>query len=71
MKHLHSKKTHFPRFDKIPVIQPIAEVYGEGDERQEIGSPVESKIVRVVSLSATEISKIKKNTDLQGPDNFT
>ena len=34
MKQLNSKKTRFPRFDKIFVIQPIAEVYGEGNERQ-------------------------------------
>ena len=35
MKQLNSKKTHFPWFDKIPVIiQPIAEVYGESNERQ-------------------------------------
>ena len=34
IKHLNSKKTRFPRFDKILVIQPIAEVYGEGNERQ-------------------------------------
>ena len=35
MKQLNSKKNpHFPRFDKILVIQPIAEVYGEGNERQ-------------------------------------
>ena len=34
MKQLNSKKTRFPRFDKILVIQPIAEVYGEGNERQ-------------------------------------
>ena len=41
MKQLNSKKTRFPRFDKILVIQPIAEVYGEGNERQlceEIGA---------------------------------
>ena len=29
MKQLNSKKTRFPRFDKI-----LAEVYGEGNERQ-------------------------------------
>ena len=34
MKQLNCKKTPFPRFDKILVIQPIAEVYGEGNERQ-------------------------------------
>ena len=34
MKLLNSKKTRFPRFDKILVISPIAEVYGEGNERQ-------------------------------------
>ena len=34
IKHLNSKKTWFPLFDKILVIQPIAEVYGEGNERQ-------------------------------------
>ena len=34
MKQLNSKKTRFPRFDKILVIQPIAEMYGEGNERQ-------------------------------------
>ena len=34
MKQLNSKKTRFPRFDKILVIQPIAEVYGERNERQ-------------------------------------
>ena len=34
MKRLHSKETRFPRFDKILVIQPIAEVYDEGNERQ-------------------------------------
>ena len=34
MKQLNSKKTHFPLFDKILVIQPIAEVYGEGNEWQ-------------------------------------
>ena len=34
MKQLNSKKTRFPRFDKILVIQPIAEVYGESNERQ-------------------------------------
>ena len=27
-------KTRFPRFDKILVIQPVAEVCGESDERQ-------------------------------------
>ena len=27
MKQLNSKKTHFPRFDKILVIQPIADVW--------------------------------------------
>ena len=34
MKQLNNKKTRFRRFDKIVVIQPIAEVYGEGNERQ-------------------------------------
>ena len=34
MKRLYSNKTRFPRFDKILVNQPIAEVYGEGNERQ-------------------------------------
>ena len=34
MKQLNSKKTRFPPFDKILVIQPIVEVYGEGNERQ-------------------------------------
>ena len=34
MKQLNSKKTRFPRFDKILVIQPIAEMYGESNERQ-------------------------------------
>ena len=34
MKQLNSKKTCFPRFYKILVIQPIAQVYGEGNERQ-------------------------------------
>ena len=34
MKQLNSKKTRFSRFDNILVIQPIAEVYGEGNERQ-------------------------------------
>ena len=34
MKQLNSKKTRFPWFDKSLVIQPIAEVYGEGNERQ-------------------------------------
>ena len=34
MKQLNSKKTCSPWFDKILVIQPIAEVYGEGNERQ-------------------------------------
>ena len=33
-KQLNTKKTRFPRFDKILVIQPIAEVYGESNERQ-------------------------------------
>ena len=32
MKQLNSKKTRFPRFDKILVIQPIAEVYGVGND---------------------------------------
>ena len=34
MKELKSKKARFPRFDKIFVIWPIAEVYGESNERQ-------------------------------------
>ena len=34
MKNLHSKKTRFPRFDKILVTEPIAEVYGERNELQ-------------------------------------
>ena len=34
MKQLNNNKTRFLRFDKILVIQPIAEVYGEGNERQ-------------------------------------
>ena len=34
MKRLHSNKTRFPRFDKILVNQPMAEVYGKGNERQ-------------------------------------
>ena len=34
VKQLNCKKTRFPLFDKILVIQPIAEVYGEGNERQ-------------------------------------
>ena len=34
MKQLNSEKTRLTRFDKILVIQPIAEVYGEGNERQ-------------------------------------
>ena len=33
-KQLNSKKTRFPRFDKILVIQRVAEVYGESNERQ-------------------------------------
>ena len=34
MEQLNSKNTRFSRFDKILVIQPIAEVYGESNERQ-------------------------------------
>ena len=34
MKQLNSKKKCFPQFDKILVIQPIAEVYGEGNKQQ-------------------------------------
>ena len=34
MKQFNSKKNHLPRFDKILVIQPIAEVYGESNELQ-------------------------------------
>ena len=34
MKQLNSYKTLFPPFDKILVIQPIAKVYGESNERQ-------------------------------------
>ena len=34
MKQFKSKKTRLLRFDKILVIQPIAEVYGESHERQ-------------------------------------
>ena len=34
MKQLNSKKTRFPRFGKILVTEPIAEVYGESKERQ-------------------------------------
>ena len=34
MKQLNNKKTHFPRFDKILVIKPIVEVYGESKQRQ-------------------------------------
>ena len=63
MEQLHRKKTRFPRFDKILVIQPIAEVYGEGNERQlcqEIGSAVETKIVRVISHSTTEITELTR-----------
>ena len=33
-KKLNSNKTRFPRFDKILVIQPVAEMYGESNERQ-------------------------------------
>ena len=77
MEQLHRKKTRFPRFDKILVIQPIAEVYGEGNERQlcqEIGSAVETKIVRVISHSTTEITeltRLKKKKNLQGTDTLT
>ena len=63
MKQLNSEKTRFPRFDKILVIQPIAEVYGEGNERQlcwEIAVSIESEIGRVVSLSKTETSEITR-----------
>ena len=34
MKQLNRKKTSFPRFDKILVIQSIAEVFGESNEQQ-------------------------------------
>ena len=34
MKQLNSKNTRFPRFDKILVIQPIADAYGESNERK-------------------------------------
>ena len=75
MKQLNSKKTRFPLSDKILVIQPIAEVYGEGNERQlcqeiEVHWSVEPEIVRVVSLGATEIIEITrfKINDLQSPD---
>ena len=34
MNQLNSKKTSLPHFDKILVIKPIAEVYGESNERQ-------------------------------------
>ena len=34
MKQLNRKKIRFSRFDKILVIQPIAEMYGESNERQ-------------------------------------
>ena len=39
----------------------------------ETGSPVETEIVRVVSLSKTEITEITrfKKTDFQGPDTLT
>ena len=32
MKQLNSNKTSFPQFDKILLIQPIAEMYGESNE---------------------------------------
>ena len=34
MKQLNRKKTCFSRFDKILVIKPIAEMYGQSNERQ-------------------------------------
>ena len=34
MKQLKRKKTCISRFDKILVILPIAQVYGENNERQ-------------------------------------
>ena len=34
MKQLNSKKTRFPWYEKILVIEPIEEVYGEDKERQ-------------------------------------
>ena len=34
IKQLNSEKTRFPRFNKILVIQPITDVYGESNERQ-------------------------------------
>ena len=34
MKQLNSNKTRFQRFDKILVIWPVAEVYGERNEQQ-------------------------------------
>ena len=34
IKQFNSNKTRFPRFDKILVIWPIAEMYGESNERQ-------------------------------------
>ena len=46
MKQINIYKTSFPRFDKILVILPIAEVYGESNERQlcpEIGFDGERK----------------------------
>ena len=36
MKQLNSKKTPFPQFDKILVIQPIGEVYGEGNSARRL-----------------------------------
>ena len=34
MKQFNSNKTGISRFDKIPVIHSVAEVYGESNERQ-------------------------------------
>ena len=60
MKHLICNKTRFPRFDKILVIQPIAEVYGESNERQ-LCSEIEkmhlcSKNIRSISFFVKRIS---------------
>ena len=57
MKQLNSKKTRFPRFDKILVIQPIAEVYGEGNERQLCSEISVFCLIRFTTLRIPEVEE--------------
>ena len=60
MKQLSSNKTRFPRFDKILIIYPVAEVYGESNEQQLCSEIAVTRDYSVDSVPTSNLVCIKE-----------